>query len=583
VSSLLDELLQELDKVELEPSALRSDWSEQKQALDDVEQALGALNEAAEPELAQLEGDNLAVAKGELALPALRIAALQFAAGRKDRARAILTKTRDWLDDPSAKSEVTRAMSDMASFTRMTHARWLLRQGRTQEAKAEAKSLLDSEYAESARQLLEAPEPIDAAPTLGTFNGFGLGVYGERDRWADGSYVTTRFFTALFVPILPVDAYRVSRYEDGYTFFGKVPLSRAVMWWRRLLVSAVLVFGLGGWAYNHWTSPSQRLKRAIAALVKEESSATEPAASEQLLKKHEELFQSYGESVTPEELWPASEAIVRLSTRNVAEPIAGDGLEAAMRALRRYGSIPSEYRGEPSSQALSKKIESWITALGEADEKSLGSSLRLLETGTRVLVPADAKRLTGTRDRLELKLSDVIAKDWPLASVRICCKLADRPEAGSCGARVDALGDDMSRLVELESELRTFADKTRSQNPARASQLEQRLERARRAYDEPARKKLLESEDENALREARLASLHDQDVAVAVADIELGKGDPEKAKATLESLGPAGNLVWSAQQELALVLGELGEVQRAESLLERMLAERLPEYEAAPA
>ena len=40
-----------------------------------------------------------------------------------------------------------------------------------------------------------------------TFNGFGTKYYGRREAAEDGSYVTTMWITALYVPILPLGSY----------------------------------------------------------------------------------------------------------------------------------------------------------------------------------------------------------------------------------------------------------------------------------------------------------------------------------------------------------------------------------------
>lgn len=40
-------------------------------------------------------------------------------------------------------------------------------------------------------------------------NGVGTIHYGRTDPWPDGSYVTTKWIVALFVPLLPLGSYRV--------------------------------------------------------------------------------------------------------------------------------------------------------------------------------------------------------------------------------------------------------------------------------------------------------------------------------------------------------------------------------------
>ena len=69
-------------------------------------------------------------------------------------------------------------------------------------------------------------EPIAEAPSLRTINGFGTTIYGEREHDPrTGSYVTTLYFVALFIPVFPIACYRVVRKGGGWSFLGKVPFS----------------------------------------------------------------------------------------------------------------------------------------------------------------------------------------------------------------------------------------------------------------------------------------------------------------------------------------------------------------------
>jgi hypothetical protein len=71
-------------------------------------------------------------------------------------------------------------------------------------------------------------EPIKNAPRLFTINTIGTGFWGKRDQDpATGSYITTLCFVALFLPLLPLSAYRVIKGDDKrYNVLGKVPLSK---------------------------------------------------------------------------------------------------------------------------------------------------------------------------------------------------------------------------------------------------------------------------------------------------------------------------------------------------------------------
>lgn len=74
-------------------------------------------------------------------------------------------------------------------------------------------------------RITEDLEPIDSAPSLSTINGWGTTLYGSSDRETrTGSYFTTRYFTAFFIPLCPLSRYRVRRVADGrYQFLGRAP------------------------------------------------------------------------------------------------------------------------------------------------------------------------------------------------------------------------------------------------------------------------------------------------------------------------------------------------------------------------
>jgi hypothetical protein len=68
-----------------------------------------------------------------------------------------------------------------------------------------------------------------------TFHGIGTMVYGERDYWPDGSFVTTEWFVIAWVPLLPVISKRIgyTRNNDyatydagGYWVYQTLPLDR---------------------------------------------------------------------------------------------------------------------------------------------------------------------------------------------------------------------------------------------------------------------------------------------------------------------------------------------------------------------
>jgi hypothetical protein len=89
--------------------------------------------------------------------------------------------------------------------------------------------------------------PVTKPPTLYTVNGIGTTVVGGRDHDPDtGTYVKTVCIAVLFIPVLPLSAYRVADApEGGWYFIGKVPLSPFARTWGLLLL--LLAVGGGGW------------------------------------------------------------------------------------------------------------------------------------------------------------------------------------------------------------------------------------------------------------------------------------------------------------------------------------------------
>ena len=76
------------------------------------------------------------------------------------------------------------------------------------------------------RIALEGVKQIASPPTMFTFNGIGTRLYGKRGYDPHSqSYVSTLFFTFVFLPIFPLASYRVRNVGGGqYRFLGKVPM-----------------------------------------------------------------------------------------------------------------------------------------------------------------------------------------------------------------------------------------------------------------------------------------------------------------------------------------------------------------------
>ena len=118
-------------------------------------------------------------------------------------------------------------------------------------------------------------KPVTAAPSMQTINGIGTSAYGSRDFDPEtGTYVKTLWVTVVFIPIVPLAAYRVADAPNGgWYFLGKVPVSGAAKSWALFLLLAVL--GVSGyfWWDHHTGTPSyhagQKMARAMTCGSKE--------------------------------------------------------------------------------------------------------------------------------------------------------------------------------------------------------------------------------------------------------------------------------------------------------------------------
>lgn len=87
-------------------------------------------------------------------------------------------------------------------------------------------------------------KPIKGAPSLRTFNGFGFRLYGKSEIDLDtGSYMSTYYFVALFIPVIPICRYRVvDAGANSYSFLGKAPLRKFDRWHLGLVLVGLLGF-----------------------------------------------------------------------------------------------------------------------------------------------------------------------------------------------------------------------------------------------------------------------------------------------------------------------------------------------------
>ena len=228
-------------------------------------------------------------------------------------------------------------------------------------------------------------KPINSAPGLGSINGFGMTVYGERDRDAEtGTYVTTHCLILLFVPVFCVGAYRVANADyNSYYFVGKEPLSMFAKMWNGLVLCSILGIGLfiAGNAYLSSDDYVDGRKLAKADALAEEGKLPEAAETYRAVavgkSKHKREAVQRLAAVVQDKLdeLPAEDArrVLRAVIAVGQSRLPSDGpdlLSQGMELADRHG------RGDPLDAMRTFEI---VEPLGKEDEPVVEYRQKLVE------------------------------------------------------------------------------------------------------------------------------------------------------------------------------------------------------------
>ena len=582
----LQSLNEILSRPDLDPNPAREDFKAHHDTLDALVSLVDAeLIAPLDGALAEL-GSQPEEAERVKNIVADRIAdaaALLFAAQQSREGRRLLHAASEIATPGEVRDLITAGIGDPLRFAAVVRAWWLVNQERTDEARTYAAQVAEGApgpLAASLRKITDAPRPIDAPPALFGLNGFGVRVYGQRDVRDDGTYVTTRYITALFVPLLPLDAYRVaSAGEDGWYFLGKVDLGPVARWWRRLAALALVLAVVGYFAQRHYTSDAYRLQEAIelAGAAEAEAGPDDRAA---VADEYERIVVQFPDA-DAEDLRPAVEGFVRASVADVPSPLTLEHLSKVELLAQRYRALPLVVRDASLVGPMVEHLRTWASDLGTDSDEALLGALTIL---------GYAEELSGTSDIREQRyalnraLAERLAEDWPLEAIRQYVSMPeDAASIVAAGALLEELGEGPSVWIELSPTLARWDVAARGideLSQVRATVLE-RVGAANERVADPQRVALLDEPQIEPLQAAIEASPGDQELAVALADQQLATGDAEGAHATLAKIGPPGHLVLSAQAALAATYVDLGRDADADALLERVLTSRLPAFESA--
>jgi hypothetical protein len=567
-----------------DPDLARSDWAGQARALDAVASACVWLLEqhqhiesiADTPTTAQR-------VRTHVASTCAAGAALLHASLRSKQAKSILERCAEVSPDVNDRKLYAAGVHNLDAFTRAMRASWLFQRGRHAEARTVAASLRGAppEIAELARLIERAPIPVDNPPALFSINGFGVRFYGGYDPEPDGSQVRVRFVTALFIPVLPVDAYRTRDHGDGqYILRGKVPLGPLMRAWQigaAVLIAVAIVWAVASSILN---SPERRLRQQLDEVAALE--ASDPAAA---LDRYEALANRYVPELEGDEgeheLLRVAEGWVRLATAEVPEPITPSAVDPVVGIIARYETLPRRMQTGQLTDPLVDQLLEWSDTLEAVTPAHANASLDLLIIAERFASASRRPRVQESVRSTRIALAEQLAVEWPLEAVRQYGHMLGDAEARAAMQRVLAeLPRSATLLAEVGDEIRMWASSS-PENEELARQLLELLERADALASDPARAQLLQSGDETALRAALEQDAQDQAVVVALAVILRGRGALDDAVALLDGLGPVGRMTHDAQYLYASLAFEQGKLDDAAALLEPMLGNRLPAFEDA--
>jgi hypothetical protein len=576
----IDELLEE---AALEPDLTRQDWSEVRTRVrllrdrftSDVVAHLPLAQAAVDDtELRERIGTRVAALAGS-------VAAVAFAAGDTGAFTQLISTASGIATDADQRAELAAAGAEPETYVRLRHGWWLAGNDRRAEAdkvwKAAARSARSPALKAAAKRGLNASRPITSAPTLFRLNGCGVGLYGERDRGPDGSYIATYCLSVLWIPVLPLTAYRVKKVDGNRYMFGTKevlgPVTRA---WR----AGVVALGLGAAAWTgvggYLHTPEHRAKVAFEDAKKAEASGDRETA----LQRYRDVVKTFAGQTDVE---PAADAVVRLGAAALPEPCVGDVVDKAQLVTTGFFDLPeSARRGAPVAR-LTKRLEACADQIGAGTTGSAEAGLAVLDLASRVAGRGpEATAIDDRRATLQRNLAERLEGERPLQALALYGAAGQKGGAlGKARAILESFGDAPSLWLEAEHDvdgwLRTAKlDATESSH---APKIRAALEAARAAHalDAP----LLEAGDEKAIA-ARLAQIPgDQELTAALAAGARRRGDAEGAVKRLRALGIPGRLTAQARQLLAACHADAGQLAAADDVLSGLLAERLPAFQQA--
>jgi hypothetical protein len=185
---------------------------------------------------------------------AIRLAAVALGYARTASSKARIAQDKELLEYRALRDEAI-VLVNLHQYSKAAEKLEAAKRIAPEDERGQLEELLETC---GSNAILDGVDTKQNSPTLATLNGIGARFYGKRDyHEPSNSYVTTHFFTFLFFPVIPLGAYRVvSAGANSYRIFGKVPLSKVAIWYRRLVLCAVAIFFVYASIESNTSSPS---------------------------------------------------------------------------------------------------------------------------------------------------------------------------------------------------------------------------------------------------------------------------------------------------------------------------------------
>ncbi|MCB9654899.1 MAG: hypothetical protein H6729_12295 [Deltaproteobacteria bacterium] len=572
IVSIIAEIDQALEAKNLEPDRTR-EWRLISTEVDTLvrrfdNEVLRPLKEAQPPKDVEIKVGYLAA----------ELAATKLAAGLGQDDHLL----RQAVSLAKGEDEIEAAANELDTYVELIYGRWLLRHNQQRKAKqvlGRLKQAKSEALRAAGRAAWEAPRPMSSsAPPLFRLNGFGFGLYGSRQRTADGARIATYCVSALWIPILPLVAYWVRDVEDGkIAFLAKARLSTFARVYRMAACVAAVV-ALGAVSVQSYLESPSRRSSVLMAKAHDELRAGHRADAEETLERVVTEFQTTASS---DVLSAASLELVKLWTdaEAVPEPFTPSSLRQADHAVQRFMRLPVSARQDSARDLMVDKLLAWSSSL-EGDDASL-DQLHLLEKAQRI----SGNRRADVKKRYEDAVLGSVAmlrEEWPLHALDLCLTLDDNNEQSLAEAKalVEQIAKTPPLLDEARPQIARWLKLAANRPSDRA--LVDTVKSAQSTWDvlikDENRQAMLSKPQGKAFDQYLALHPSDQPLFLAKARALSEDGQIQKAKALLMSVAKPGWLFAQARLELARLHAESGDLTAAEAIWEDDLARRVPQF-----